>query len=258
MRGASVKTEDGAIQTVERTSRILLAFAEGEPLLGVSELARKLTLPKSVIHRTLDALVETGLVARDPDTARYRLGPRALELALAAVGAPDVRTLALPIMQGLVRESGETTTLSLLVGTERVYAAQVESPQEVRMTVEVGRRYPIYVGASGRAILASLQPEELARYLDRTELQPLTRSTIVDRKRLQRELVKVRAQGYAASSGERDPWAAAVAAPILPGGGRVIGSMSICGPRTRLVAERVTLCGELVRRGADELGRQLW
>jgi len=227
-------------------------------LLGVSEMARKLALPKSVVHRALDALVETGLVARDHETARYRLGPRALELGLAAVGAPDVRTLALPIMQELVRESGETATLSLLVGTERIYAAQVESPQEVRMTVEVGRRYPVYAGASGRAILAYFSQEEVARYLDRTPLDALTPSTITDRKRLERDLAKVRDHGYAASSGERDPWAAAVAAPILPGGRRVIGSMSICGPRTRLTPERVAGFGELVRRGADELASQLW
>lgn len=257
MRRAPVKTEDRAIQAIERTSRILLSFAEGEPLLGVSEIARKLTLPKSVVHRALDALVETGLVARDRETSRYRLGPRALELGLAAVGAPDVRTLALPIMQELVRESGETATLSLLVGVERVYVAQVESLQEVRMTVEVGRRYPIYVGASGRAILAHFSPEEIGRYLDRTALDALTPSTITDRKRLERELAKVRAQGYASSSGERDPWAAAVAAPILPSGRRVIGSMSICGPRTRLSAERVARYGEVVRRGADELANQL-
>ncbi|TAM75655.1 IclR family transcriptional regulator [bacterium] len=258
MRGASVKTEGRAIQAIERTSRILLSFVEGEPLLGVSEIARKLALPKSVVHRALDALVETGLVARDRETSRYRLGPRALELGLAAVGAPDVRTLALPIMQELVRESGETATLSLLVGVERVYVAQVESPQEVRMTVEVGRRYPIYAGASGRAILAYFSQEEVGRYLDRTALDALTPSTITDRKRLERELAKVRAHGYAASSGERDPWAAAVAAPILPSGRRVIGSMSICGPRTRLSTERVAMYGEVVRHGADELANQLW
>jgi DNA-binding IclR family transcriptional regulator len=245
------------MESVERVSNVLLAFASGERDLGVSEIARRLHLPKSAVHRTLTALCRTGLVRRDPSSPRYSLGPRAIELSLAAMGHGDVRAAALPIMRDMTSRTRETTTLSLLAGDERFYAAQVESPQDVRMTIEPGRRCPLYAGASGRAILAFFEEARLDDYLARTALRALTDATITDAGRLMRELEKVRADGYAASSGERDPWAAAVAAPIFARGGQVIGSISVCGPRGRVGEAEVRSHGAAVREAAANLSHQL-
>jgi DNA-binding IclR family transcriptional regulator len=245
------------VESVERTSSVLLAFAGGEPALGVSQIARQLNLPKSAVHRTLSSLCRTGLIRRDPKLARYRLGPMAVELGLAALGHSDVRTAALPIMQELTARTRETTTLSLLAGRERFYAAQVESPQQVRMTIEIGRRCPLYAGASGRAILAFEEPAELDAFLEQTPLAALTESTITDAGRLRIELERVRSLGYAASSGERDAWAAAVAAPIRAPGGRVIGSISVCGPRGRLGENEVSSVGAAVKVAAARLSCEL-
>ena len=168
------------MQAVERVASILLAFAHVRGEQGVSELSRRLGLPKSAVHRTLDALVDTGLIARNPATSKYYLGPRALELGMAGFGTPDLRTLAEPVMRELMEETQETVTLSYLVNTERVYAAQVESRQPVRMTITVGMRVPLYAGASGRAILAAMSEKELDEYLAKVELLALTGSTLLD------------------------------------------------------------------------------
>jgi DNA-binding IclR family transcriptional regulator len=181
----------------------------------------------------------------------------ALELGLAALGHSDVRTAALPIMQELTARTRETTTLSLLAGRERFYAAQVESPQQVRMTIEIGRRCPLYAGASGRAILAFLDPADLEVFLEETPLDPLTESTITDPVRLRGELERARALGYAASSGERDAWAAAVAAPVRARGGRVIGSISVCGPGSRLGEKEFSSLGAAVSAAAARLSDEL-
>jgi DNA-binding IclR family transcriptional regulator len=245
------------MQSVERISNVLLAFASDEPDLGVSEIARRLGLPKSAVHRTLTALCRTGLVRRDPQAPRYSLGPRAIELSLAAIGHSDIRPAALLIMQDVTARTAETTTLSLLAGDERFYAAQVESPQDVRMTIEPGRRCPLYAGASGRAILAFFDEARLDDYLNRMPLKPLTEATITDPDRLRSELARVRAAGYSASSGERDPWAAAVAAPIFARGGQVIGSISVCGPRGRVGEAEIRSHGATVREAAARLSRVL-
>ena len=241
---------DGGLQSVERVSGVLLAFSLAEPVLGVSEIARRLGIPKSAVHRTLTSLTRSGLVARDAGGARYRLGPRAVEIGMAAMGTADVRTVALPVMQELSRGSGETATLSLLSGDERVYAAQVESVQDVRMTVELGRRFPLYAGASGQAILAALPAATRERYLAGIQLAPLTGATITDRAHLVAALATARRQGYAASRGQRDAWAAAVAAPITVAGRRVVGCLSICGPLGRFDDAAVRRHGEAVREGA--------
>jgi len=245
------------VQTVERAMGILLAFTEGDRVLGVSEIARSLNLPKSAVHRILASLVRTGFVERDETGARYRLGPRAIDLGMVAMGTPDIRALALPVMQELSRRTQETVTLSLLTGRERVYVSQVEGPRAVRMTVKIGARFPLYAGASGRAILGALPQRERDAYLESVSLRPLTPDTITSRSRLLKEVRRAREVGYAASAGERDPWAAAVAAPLVTARGRVLGSISVCGPRQRLGLDEVGEYGRAVADAAAGLSRQI-
>jgi DNA-binding IclR family transcriptional regulator len=245
------------MESADRISRVLLAFASGEPDLGVTEIARRLGIPKSAVYRTLTALCRSGLVERDRTVPRYRLGPRAVELGLAVLGRGDVRSVALPIMQDVTTHTNETTTLSLLAGSERMYIAQVESPQDVRMTIEIGRRWPLYAGASGLAILAFLAQPEIDEYLSQTELKRLTASTVTTASRLRSRLKRIKEDGYAASSGERDPWAASVAAPILASGNRVIGSISVCGPIDRIRANQVTIFSSTIIDAATWLSQEL-
>lgn len=244
------------MQSVERTANVLLSFKAEEPILGVSEIARRLGLPKSAVHRTLDSLVQMGLVARDRSSLRYRLGPRAKDLGFAALGTPDIRGLATPVLQEIVQQTRETATLSLLSGHDRFYAGQVEGPQDVKMSIEIGRRCPLYAGASGRAILASFSPEQLSAYLKVTPLEPLTNKTTTTRAALEQSLDEVRSHGYAVSLGERDPWAGAVAAPIFLGD-ILVGSISVCGPYNRFTPDKVDGYGGLVKDQANHLSRQL-
>ncbi|MGE5617315.1 MAG: IclR family transcriptional regulator [Candidatus Woesearchaeota archaeon] len=245
------------MESAERVASVLLTFTSGEPVLGVADIARRLGIPKSAVHRTLTALCRTGLVRQDPATAKYRLGMRAVDLGLAALDHGDIRSAALPIMREITSRTGETTTLSLLSGRERFYAAQTESPQDVRMTVDVGLRCPLYAGASGRAILAGFSEAELDEYLRSVALTPLTENTITGAERLRTQLARVRESGYAESQGERDPWAAAVAAAFSDRDGRVAGCLSICGPRSRFETGAARAYGPLVREAATRLTGEL-
>ena len=245
------------MQALERALGVLLAFTKGDRGLGVSEIARSLEMPKSAVHRILASLVKTGFVERDDSAPIYRLGPRAIDLGMVAMGTPDVRAMALPVMQELSRQTGETVTLSMLIGRERVYVSQVEGPQTVRMTVKVGARYPLYAGASGRAILTALSQGDCDGYLDSVPLAPLTRDTITSRPRLEKEIRQARENGYSSSAGERDPWAAAVAAPLVTSRGRVLGSISVCGPRQRFGAAQVAEYGQAVTKAASDLTSQI-
>lgn len=245
------------MESAERVSNVLLAFTGGDPVLGVAEIARRLGIPKSAAHRTLTALCSTGLVRQDPATAKYRLGMRAVDLGLAALDHGDIRSAALPVLTEVTARTGETTTLSLLAGRERFYAAQVESPQDVRMTVEVGLRCPLYAGASGRAILAFFTEADLDEYLQSVALTALTERTVTDSVTLREVLKQVRALGYAVSYGERDAWAAAVAAPFRDRAGRLAGSLSVCGPIARFESLQASEFGALVAGAAHRLSQEL-
>jgi DNA-binding IclR family transcriptional regulator len=248
---------DAAPQAVDRVMRVLLSFASAGPELGISEISRHIGLGKSVVHRIVTGLANFDFVSRDPVTSRYRLGPGAIQLGLGALEQLDVGSVARPVMEALRARTQETVTLSIKVGDHRTYLSQLESPRDIRMMVEIGRSFPLYAGASGRAILAHLPVAERAHYLDTTELVSLTAGTIHSREALERDLEVVVRRGYAASAGERDPLAAAVAAPVLGLEGSVIGAISVCGPVPRFTAEQVDAFGTLVKQSAAELATLL-
>lgn len=245
------------LQVAERVVRVLKAFSESGGALGVSELARRLDLPKSVVHRTLTSLVRTGFLQQEEASGRYRLGPEAISLGLAALGRVDLVEIALSHMEVLRSRTGETVTLSVRVGSARVYVAQLVSPQDVKMTVEIGRRWPLYAGASGRAMLAMLPSAELEQHFASVELVPLTERTIVSADALRASLAEVRARGYAVSLGERDPWAGAVAAAVIAPRQGVLGAVSVCGPLPRFTEERVAAFAPALQEAVQGIGESL-
>ena len=220
------------MQAAERTARVLLTFTGDDEELGVTEIARRLGLGKSTVHRALEGLVASGIVVRDPASSLYRLGPRAIELGLRAIGAADIRMLALPFMFDLRDTTGETVTLSLRVGNERTFLAQMRSRHEVRMLVDIGTRLALHAGAPGTVILAHLTARELDAYLGTAPLVAVTEATVTDDAALRALLAESRERGYAASRGERSRSASAVAAPVFARD-RAIGSIAVCGPHDR-------------------------
>lgn len=222
----------GGTAAADRVADVLLAFAGAEGALGVSEISRRLGLSKAVVHRILRSLVSRRLLAFDETGGGYRLGSAAATLGARAVRDMNLREHALPFLHRLREESGETATVSELVGVSRVYLDQVPSPREIKMTVELGRPFPLHAGASSRAILA-LGPPDLRDQILGGPLEALTPQTIVDRQSLAAELARNAREGVTESYGERQPGAASVAAPLLAADGYAIGAISVCGPVDR-------------------------
>jgi DNA-binding IclR family transcriptional regulator len=201
--------------------------------LGVSTIARELELPKAVAHRILKELVGAGFLGFDADSKQYRLGTGALTVGLAALRSLDVPQIARPHLERLVRQTGETSTLSVRQGWTRVYIDQVLSPHEIRMSVALGTRHLLHAGSSSKAILAALPDNEIGDYLDHHDLTQLTSSTITTLDTLWEEIARIRERGYAVSLGERQAGAGSVAAAVRGAGALVWGSISLCGPRDR-------------------------
>jgi IclR family transcriptional regulator, acetate operon repressor len=220
--------------TIERALSVLdLMTTTDRDDLGVTEISRELRLSKAVIHRVLVTLVARDYLQVDPVSRRYRLGPMALVLGSTYLAGLDLRTLALPRLKELSDLTGETATLSIRNDWSRIYVAQVVPDREIKMSVVVGKAFPLHAGSSSKAFLAFLPPEEQERYLAERELTALTDRTIVDPEQLRSELAAVRARGYAVSLEERQSGAASIAAPILDQHDRPIGALSVCGPVER-------------------------
>ena len=182
-------TDQLGTEAAARVADVLLAFLQGPRSLGVSALARELGLSKAVVHRILQTLVHRGLLTSDLTTREYHLGPAAAALGARSLRESDLRTVAMPVLRELQQATGETTTVSALVPGGRVYLDQVESTKEIKMTVEIGRRFPLHAGSSSTSMLAFL-PDAQQEEVLRTHLEALTARTVVDpealRERLQR------------------------------------------------------------------------
>src|SRR5690606_7834930 len=146
---------------------------------------------------------------------------------------------AAPLLRELRDRTQETTLLTRPVAGGRVHVAQFESPHHVRMTVELGAFRPWHAGASGKILLAFAEPEFRERAIaQEAEVYDLGEEAIAA---LKRDLEHARERGYVTSSGERNPDAGAVAAPVFVRG-VAIAAVSVCGPRSRFTpahAERI-------------------
>lgn len=251
-----MKAGTGGIQSVERAIALLMAFGQGEPDLGVTELSRRMGLHKSTVSRLLATLEQGGLVEQDPRTGRFRLGLGLATLAGLALNQLDVRDVAHPYLTDLARISGETTTLSVLDGREAVNVEEVPGPQPVKHIGWVGKRLPLHATAAGKPLLAHLGAAALEDILSRPLLR-YTPRTLTDVDALRRELERVRRIGYALAEEEYEPGSTAIGAAVRDHRGAVVASITISGPSFRLPSEKLPGLGGLVNRTAARISASL-
>lgn len=216
----------GGTESADRVADVLLLFGNSSGPLGVTEIARTLGLNKTVVHRILQSLSSRSLTQPALHSPSYVLGPAAIGLGSRALGQVDVRRLAAPLLRKLRDDTRETATLSVLAGHSRIYVDQYESPQEVKMVVEIGPRFALHSGASSRSILAFLGEPFVAEALEQLSAD----KPDLDEDAFRRQLAEVRADGFAVSLNERGTGAASIAAPFFDSAGNVVGSISSSGP----------------------------
>ena len=246
----------GVAGSASRAIDVLTALIDS-PDVGVSELSRRYGWTKSATHRALTTLAAAGFVVNDTWRHRYRLGPTALRLGLAAVARAELHRLALPHLRALRDRTGETATVTVLTDDERVYIDQVESGHTVRQIIEVGTRSPLYLGASSKAMLAYLPDAHQERVLATAAGSRRADGSALDVDALRDELRVIRARGFAVSCGERVAGAASVAAPVFGHEAEVVGSISIAGVTVRQSVADLEAMGPLVRETALTISREL-
>ncbi|MCI3920599.1 IclR family transcriptional regulator [Paenibacillus sp. TRM 82003] len=246
--------EDGklTVRAVERALDILLVFTE-HTSLGLTEIADKVGLHKSTVHRLLASLEGKGFLIRDVATEKYRLGFRVWELSAQLQGqTDDPGTLLLPEMERLRDLVGETISLYIREGNERIRIQAVQSHQAIRRVAPLGARLPLYVGASSKVLLAFAEPAVRDAILSAPDWP-----ASVDREAFLRGLDAIRELGFATSIEEREPGAAAVSAPIVTHGGRLAAALAVSGPSNRLDLEKMREIAPALIEAARRMGKML-
>jgi IclR family acetate operon transcriptional repressor len=236
-------------QVVGRVFDILDAFVDVPEGLTVAEVGRAVRLKYATAHRLLEAMARRGILVRDPDTKRYRIGPRLAQLA--AQGRTSELERARPHLEWLTEQTGESSHLAVLDGGWALYVDNVASPRLLSPHRHVGRRLPAHCTGVGKALIAFLDEPELRPLMERG-LARLTARTIVDPLALRHELETVRLRGYAVDDEETEDGLVCVAAPVRGPGGRVVAAVSVGGPASRLrsripeTAHDVIRCAERI------------
>jgi IclR family transcriptional regulator, KDG regulon repressor len=243
--------ENGQLSTVTKALKVLQAFKYDEPVLGVSELARRLGMGKSSVHRILTTLLHEGFVAKTVDD-RYRLGLRVHELGQVAVHSLRLREVAHQYLERLRNESGETVHLAVLDGTEVVYVDRFESQNTLRLFSRLGHRTDAHATSTGKCLLAFGTAEQVELVLA-SGLPRRAPRTIGSRPALISALASVRELGYAASVDENEPGVSSVGAPIFGFDGTCVAAVSIAGPSARMNADSMPKYARMARRCASEV-----
>lgn len=243
-RGEGVVTGN---QAVRRAIAVLKAFSDDAPEMGVTEVSRKVNLHKSTVYRLLSAFEGEGLIAKSPETGKYRLGPELIVLGEQVLRHTDVHRVALPFLRDMADRTGETVDLEVLSGGNVVTIEEIAGKHVVAAAGAIGMPWAAHATSTGKVLMAFQTPEKQRQILART-LKKFTPRTITDSKVLSRDLIKIREQGYAVSYGELEDHLIAIGLPIRSRNGDAVAAVSISGPDTRLTPDK--LAG-LIRIGLE-------
>jgi len=236
---------------LHRVIQVLTAFEGEENAVSPAELARRVQLPRSTVHRIVVSLVREGLLERHAD--QVRLGVRLFEIGQRVPRQRVLRDAARPYMQDLREATRQTVHLAILEGSQVVYVDILASPGAPPLPSRVGGRLPAHATGVGKAMLAFSPPETVRAVLD-GGLPRLSERSAVAPGLLASELDRIRRDGVAFDREESGPGIVCAASPVLGAGGDVLGALSVSGWTTRLRLDHVS---PAVRTATLALSRSL-
>jgi IclR family transcriptional regulator, KDG regulon repressor len=222
-----MSAEGHADGTVGKALDVLdLVSSHGRPI-RFSELLGQSDYPKATLYRFLQTLTHQGMLSFDPDRGTYTLGVRLVRLAHAAWAQSSLAPLARPYLDELAAETGDTIHLAQMDMGQVLYVDKRNTAKPIDMFAQAGKVGPAYCTGVGKAMLAFLPEEALARALERQSFHRHTANTLDTVKALKVELLAIRARGHAFDREEHEPGIICCAVPILSRSGRVNGAVSV-------------------------------
>jgi IclR family acetate operon transcriptional repressor len=246
------------LSTLDKGLSVLEAVARADAPHGLTltELGLRLGMHRTTLFRFLATLQHRGYLERDPMTDRYRLGVQALTLAAGWLNHQDIRQTARPHLEALCRQVQELVHLTILDHSEVVTIDRIEGTHPISLQTEIGNRRSAHCTASGKAILAFMNTDEVERILP-LAITPVTSKTVTSPGELVAELAEIRSRGFATDDEGHFDGVRCVAAPVFNYDQRVVASISIAGPVQRITRERMVALGEEVRAVADMVSQHL-
>lgn len=244
------------VRSVDRALRILFYVAGAESPPNLTEISVVEDLDKATAMRLLHTLEKFRLLKRDNVSRRYSIGTGIWQTLKSYQS--DLKSVADQQLRDLSKLTGESVSLVVESGFERVVLLVIEATHELRVVPTLNSVVPIYVGASGKVLMAFMPETQRDRIIESTGLKPFNQHALIDRKSFLKLLQTVRDNGYATSIGDVTMGAAAIAAPVLDELGAVHSVVSLRGPVARMGADRLAVLAPLVIETANRIAQEMF
>jgi len=236
------------IQVIARAAALLRALERRPDGLSLGELARAVSLPRSTVQRIVDALDNEGFVMAASASSGVRLGP--MLLALAAATRFHIAEVARETLKNLAEETGETVDLSLVDQDKVVFIDQVLGTHRLTAVSSVGVSFPLHSSANGKALLAAMGDEDIAKVRKRMRLTAVTANTITSWDALEREIEEVRKRGCAFDREENSVGISAVSVALRSPSGE-LAAISVPAPTHRFEESAAEITQSLLKHTAS-------
>lgn len=224
-------------QSLEKGLAVLRAFNARRRTMNLAEVAEAAEINKSSAQRMIHTLEALGYVRKHPQTKRFQLTPRVMEIGYNYLAADTLVDVANPFLAELAQTTGETTNLTEPDGLDMVYVARFVAPKFIPIHMPIGSRIPMYCTGSGRAYLSALSDDEVQGVLSNSELRRHTQQTLTDPDEILAQVATTRGKGYAINNEELFLGDMTIAAPILGSQGQPVAAVHVVAPTSRWTLE---------------------
>ena len=241
---------------VTKAFQILELVARKDKLMTISDLSRELGINKSTVHGIAHALEKVGAVVRDKVTKRYTLGMTLFELAKAGYARIDLKDIARPIMEDLMRSTQQSVFLGIRSGDHVSIIDIVESAQDLKITSPIGTRVPLLAGAVGKTILSSMDESQATALIRAIGLRRFTEKSITDPNLYMKMVGEARASGYGLDDEEYIQGVRAVAA-VIQNSGPQTSAVWVVGFTPSMSADKLPTVAMETKRAAEAISQRI-
>jgi DNA-binding IclR family transcriptional regulator len=248
----------GPVTSLADALSVLIQFARsGAPEIGVSELARRLDMPKSKVSRMLATFREAGWLDQNPRSKAYSVGLRAYAVGARYLNTNPLAREALPVLRSISDRSGFASHLTVLDGPDPLYVAGIEGRVSLDFGSRAGAYFPVHATAPGRILLAFSDAATIDRILKEPRMSELPTQRRWNTREIRRDIGQLKDIGYAVSRGDRVPGIGGIAVPVFGAEQRLIASLSVSYPLTIVEGESEPYYATILFEAARTLSQRL-
>ena len=217
---------------------------------SIDEISSETKIPRSSVHRILQSLIQEKVISFVPRRG-YGLTPRLLTLGLKGMGERNILEIAIPVMKKISHETGETVSLHIPSGYERLCLCRIEGDYPISRRIRVGDKDILFLGSAGKIIAASFSEEEVEHLADKYIKEGIIKAK--EKSAIIQEIKKVKKQGYALSMAELIPNSGSIGVPIQDFYGNIQAALSISTIMERLTKTNIDNYLQLLLKSANQI-----